>query len=174
MSAKRRSYKIQIIYTGINVTKETQFSFRVHKEKVKYLEKCPGRKMQEHLLQNEIEIKEKQVELHHDKNSSALQPLAETVGWLDLQSLKHLVSKRVIRSSFATNITHARKLSALGARTSLASRKPESVISITLPTLLLTDTISVIIWLSFSRPMYKPNFIWHYLQFEKNALSLKD
>ena len=58
--------------------------------------------MQDHLLQNEIEPKEKQVEFQRDKISTALQQLSASVGWLDLQCLKYLASKWVLNKRCAS------------------------------------------------------------------------
>lgn len=124
------------------------------------------------LLNYEIKQKEKYSKQLRTDYFMHLQELKNKVSWLDFKVLSNQIHKNNADKLKKTKDTHNKKLVKLGIPIYSSVDKQKVIINLSSRTLTDEEEEALKFGLDFSLPIFKPNFISHFLSFEKLIYTL--
>ena len=147
-------------------------NFKPYKKKIK--KTLTYKAFQFKLLNYEINEKTKTLKLLNNELKTAKLKFQSTFSYLDNHCLYNRLLNTNESRTKTIKVTHSKKLNALGISTKHFINKERVVINISKRKLSTNEKDALSLGLSFALPKLKPDFVEHYLNFEKLAILVKD
>ena len=147
-------------------------NFKLYKSKVK--KTLTYKAFQFKLLNYEINDKNKTLKKLEEECNTVKSKCQETFSFIDYKCLYNRLQRTNESRIKTVQVTHSKKLNSLGISTKHAINKDKVVINISKRKLSTQEKDVLSFGLSFSLPILKPDFVNHYLNFEKLSLLIKN